>query len=127
MGTYTIGIDFGTKSTVVVKQENSVEIRPMRIGSLSLGVEVQEHVGNGQQHGESGKEEDDYLTVALHQSQLAHAGVGKPGSHTAGKPRERRQGLGKVERGLDHQHGPQERNGNCNKRNRADFLTQQQE
>ena len=37
-----IGIDFGTKSTVVVKQENSVEIRPMRIGSLSLGVEVKE-------------------------------------------------------------------------------------
>jgi len=37
-----IGIDFGTKSTVVVKQENRNEIRPLRIGSLSLGVEVNE-------------------------------------------------------------------------------------
>ncbi len=38
-----IGIDFGTKSTVVVKQENSNEIRPLRIGSLSLDVDVKEH------------------------------------------------------------------------------------
>lgn len=37
-----IGIDFGTKSTVVVKQEGSNEIRPIRIGSLSLSVEVME-------------------------------------------------------------------------------------
>lgn len=38
-----IGIDFGTKSTVVVKQENRNEIRPLRIGSLSLGAEVAEN------------------------------------------------------------------------------------
>lgn len=37
-----IGIDFGTKSTVVVKQEGSNEIRPIRIGSLSLKAEVAE-------------------------------------------------------------------------------------
>lgn len=37
-----IGIDFGTKSTVVVKQEGSNEIRPIRIGSLSLKAEVSE-------------------------------------------------------------------------------------
>ncbi len=37
-----IGIDFGTKSTVVVKQEGSNEIRPVRIGSLSLKAEVSE-------------------------------------------------------------------------------------
>lgn len=37
-----IGIDFGTKSTVVVKQEGSNEIRPLRIGSLSLKAEVSE-------------------------------------------------------------------------------------
>ena len=37
-----IGIDFGTKSTVVVKQEGSNEIRPIRIGSLSLNAEVSE-------------------------------------------------------------------------------------
>lgn len=37
-----IGIDFGTKSTVVVKQEGSNEIRPIRIGSLSLKAEVLE-------------------------------------------------------------------------------------
>ena len=35
-----IGIDFGTKSTVVMKQEGSNEIRPIRIGSLSLDAEV---------------------------------------------------------------------------------------
>lgn len=35
-----IGIDFGTKSTVVVRQEGSNEIRPIRIGSLSLKAEV---------------------------------------------------------------------------------------
>ncbi|MDY3778900.1 MAG: hypothetical protein SOZ77_01815, partial [Candidatus Limousia pullorum] len=37
-----IGIDFGTKSTVVVKQEGSNEIRPIRIGSLSLKADVSE-------------------------------------------------------------------------------------
>lgn len=37
-----IGIDFGTKSTVVMKQEGSNEIRPIRIGSLSLNAEVAE-------------------------------------------------------------------------------------
>lgn len=37
-----IGIDFGTKSTVVVKQEGSNEIRPIRIGSLSLKADVLE-------------------------------------------------------------------------------------
>lgn len=37
-----IGIDFGTKSTVVVKQEGSNEIRPIRIGSLSLSATVLE-------------------------------------------------------------------------------------
>lgn len=37
-----IGIDFGTKSTVVVKQEGTNEIRPIRIGSLSLKAEVSE-------------------------------------------------------------------------------------
>jgi len=37
-----IGIDFGTKSTVVVKQEGSNEIRPIRVGSLSLKAEVSE-------------------------------------------------------------------------------------
>lgn len=37
-----IGIDFGTKSTVVVRQEGSNEIRPIRIGSLSLKAEVAE-------------------------------------------------------------------------------------
>lgn len=37
-----IGIDFGTKSTVVMKQEGSNEIRPIRIGSLSLRAEVSE-------------------------------------------------------------------------------------
>ena len=35
-----IGIDFGTKSTVVMKQEGSNEIRPIRIGSLSLNADV---------------------------------------------------------------------------------------
>lgn len=35
-----IGIDFGTKSTVVVKQEGRNEIRPIRIGSLSLSANV---------------------------------------------------------------------------------------
>lgn len=37
-----IGIDFGTKSTVVVKQEGKNEIRPIRIGSLSLSANVDE-------------------------------------------------------------------------------------
>lgn len=37
-----IGIDFGTKSTVVVKQEGSDEIRPIRIGSLDLSAEVKD-------------------------------------------------------------------------------------
>ena len=35
-----IGIDFGTKSTVVVKQEGSNEIRPIRIGSLKLNANI---------------------------------------------------------------------------------------
>lgn len=38
-----IGIDFGTKSTVVVRQEGSNEIIPIRIGSLSLKAEVSEN------------------------------------------------------------------------------------
>lgn len=33
-----IGIDFGTRSTVVVKQEGTNDIRPIRVGSLSLKV-----------------------------------------------------------------------------------------
>lgn len=37
-----IGIDFGTKSTVVVKQEGRNEIRPIRIGSLSLSADVRD-------------------------------------------------------------------------------------
>lgn len=37
-----IGIDFGTKSTVVVKQEGTNEIRPIRIGTLSLSATVSE-------------------------------------------------------------------------------------
>ena len=35
-----IGIDFGTKSTVVMKQDGTNEISPIRIGSLSLNVNV---------------------------------------------------------------------------------------
>lgn len=38
-----IGIDFGTKSTVVVSQEGRNEIRPLRVGSLELSVEVREN------------------------------------------------------------------------------------
>lgn len=37
-----IGIDFGTKSTVVVKQEGTSQITPIRIGSLSLAATVKE-------------------------------------------------------------------------------------
>ena len=37
-----IGIDFGTTSTVVVEQDGTNEIRPIRIGSLSLSTDVKD-------------------------------------------------------------------------------------
>lgn len=37
-----VGIDFGTKSTVVVKQEGTNQIRPIRIGTVGLSVEVKD-------------------------------------------------------------------------------------